>query len=165
MKPLLLIVMTTLAISCNGQVVDNSTVDYLDTPRYLGRWYEIARYDHSFERGVDYATADYSLMPNGKIRVTNQGVKKGKVKISKGKAKLTDHQGLLRVSFFWPFFSDYRVLMVSDDYQYALVGSKSADYLWILSRSPQLPYEATVLVLDEATRRGYAIEDLIWVPQ
>ena len=151
------------AFSCSGQKVDNSTVGGLDLNRYLGDWYEIARFDHSFERGLTHAKANYALNPDGTIVVTNSGLLDGKRKESIGKAKTTDTAGLLRVSFFGPFYSDYRVMMLSDNYDYALVGSKSGKYLWILSRTKQLPVNVESKILDEATSRGYNIEDLIWV--
>ena len=99
------------------------------------------------------------------VAVTNSGLKDGKVKISNGKAKLTDTEGLLRVSFFGPFYSDYRVMMLSEDYNYALVGSGSSKYLWILSGFPEVPDDILNRILDEAVRRGYTTDKLIWVPQ
>lgn len=156
--------MTLFAFGCRAQKVDNSTVASLDPERYLGKWYEIARFDHGFERGLDFATADYSMTDDCKsVKVVNRGIKDGKLKTSNGKAKFTDTPGLLRVSFFGPFYSDYRVMMLSDNYDYALVGSKSGKYLWILSRTKQLPVNVESKILDEATSRGYNIEDLIWV--
>lgn len=148
-----------------GRKIDNSTVKELSLPSYLGRWYEIARMNHSFEKGVSYATADYTLMDDGTVRVVNSGIKEGKVKTSVGKARLTETPGLLRVSFFWPFFADYRVLMVSDDYGYALVGSKTQDYLWILSRTPEVPLQILEQITLEARTRGYDTDRLIWVEQ
>ena len=166
MKRLIIILtMMTGAICCNARSVDNSTDPSLDLGRYLGKWYEIARYDHSFEKGVHFTTADYTIQQNGRIKVVNSGMKEGKKHASTGKAKLTDTNGLLRVSFFGPFYSDYRVLMVDDDYEYALVGSKSSKYLWILSRSPKLPGGILHDILVEATRRGYDTSKLTWVNQ
>lgn len=151
--------------SCNGHEVDNSTVSSLDLNRYLGTWYEIARFDHSFEKGLDYTKAHYSLNPDGTIAVANSGIKNDKYRISKGKAKLTDTVGLLRVSFFGPFYSDYRVMMLSEDYKYALVGSGSPKYLWILSRTPDVPKDMLEKILTEADERGYDTSQLIWVEQ
>ena len=145
--------------------LDNTPVYSLDLGRYLGKWYEIARYDHKFERGLNFATANYSLMKDGKIKVVNSGIKDGKLKRSVGKAKFTDNPGLLRVSFFGPFYSDYRIMMLSKDYKYALVGSKSAKYLWILSRTPAVPEGTLNHILVEAANRGYDISKLIWVKQ
>lgn len=154
-----------LPCSSCGKKVDNSTVKTLDIKRYLGSWYEIARYDHSFERGLSYAHAQYALNDDGTVSVTNSGLKDGKHKISKGKAKLTDTAGLLRVSFFGPFYSDYRVMMLSEDYNYALVGSGSDKYLWILSRTPQVPSDILESILKVATERGFNTDKLIWVEQ
>lgn len=145
--------------------LNNEPVKSLDLNRYLGQWYELARFDHSFERGMSACTANYSLNPNGTIKVLNSGLKEGKTKVSEGKAKTTGTIGLLRVSFFGPFYSDYRVLLLSDDYRYALVGSSSAKYLWILSRTPILPEPDKQRILQEAVRRGYNVSDLIWVDQ
>ena len=146
-----------------GQKVDNTPVSFFQVDKFLGSWYEIARFDHSFERGIDMAMARYSLSDDGKIKVVNSGVKDGKIKTSIGKAKLTETTGLLRVSFFGPFYSDYRVLMVSDDYKYALIGSKSAKYLWILARTPQVPDDIIEKILFEARSRGYDLSQLIWI--
>ncbi|MDO4950348.1 MAG: lipocalin family protein, partial [Bacteroidales bacterium] len=148
---------------CRGQKVDNSTVNALNLNRYLGTWYEIARFDHSFERGLTHAKAQYALNSDGTISVTNSGVKKGKDKITTGKAKLTNTAGLLRVSFFGPFYSDYRVMMLSEDYNYALVGSGSSKYLWILSRTPDVPDDILQQILTVASDRGYDTGKLIWV--
>lgn len=154
-----------LPISCLSQKVDNTPVRTFNQGKYLGVWFEIARFDHSFERGVDFATAWYSMMDNGMVKVVNSGVKNGKDKQSVGKAKFTKTPGLLRVSFFGPFYSDYRVLMVSSDYQYALVGSKSPDYLWILSRTPKVPGDILSGILSEARARGYDLNKLLWIQQ
>lgn len=145
--------------------VDNTPIRTVDLEKYLGQWYEIARFDHGFERGVEFAKAEYSLMDNGKIKVVNSGIRDGKVKASEGKAKTTDTDGLLRVSFFGPFYSDYRILMLDDDYRYALVGSGSPKYLWILSRTPRIPDDVKASLLLEARLRGYDVGDLIWVKQ
>lgn len=145
--------------------VDNTTVQSVDLNRYLGYWYEIAKYDHYFERDLDYAMAKYTLREDGRIDVLNTGIKDGRAKDAKGIAKTTDVPGLLRVSFFGPFFSDYRIMMLDDDYQYALVGGKTNKFLWILSRTPQLDDETKSLILAEAERRGYDTSKLIWVKQ
>ena len=145
--------------------VDNAPVVALDLNRYLGEWYEIARFDHSFERGVEQAKANYTQNADGTIKVVNSGIKDGKPKTAIGKGKTTDTPGLLRVSFFGPFYADYRVMLIDKDYTYALVGSGSADYLWILSRTPGLPETAKSELLAEARRRGYDAGELIWVRQ
>lgn len=149
----------------NAQKVDNTPIAALDLNKYLGDWYEIARFDHSFERGLDFCKANYALREDGKIAVTNTGIKEGKQKTSNGKAKTTDTPAMLRVSFFGPFYSDYRVMLLDADYQWALIGSGSAKYLWILSRTPELPKDTLDAILAEAQRRGYDTSKLIWVKQ
>lgn len=164
MKMILSTILASLfAFSFMGDDVDNSTVDSLDVHRFMGTWYEIARFDHSFERGLTHATAHYSLKNDGSIAVTNSGLKDGRLKTTVGKAKMTDTAGLLRVSFFGPFYSDYRVMLVSADYKYAIIGSKNSKYLWILSRTPDIPSAELDKIKSFITSRGYDLEDLIWV--
>ena len=166
-KILMMLVMAAVALlmGCSQLTVDNSVVEELDLNRYLGTWYEIARFDHTFERGMEQTKATYTLREDGMIDVLNTGIKDGKPKEAKGKGKLTDTPALLRVSFFGPFYSGYRIMMLDSAYQYALVGSDSDDYLWILSRTPKLADDVKEKILNEAKRRGYAIDKLIWVKQ
>ena len=170
--------------------VDNSVVRELDLDRFLGSWYEVARFDHFFERGMSHTKANYVLRDDGNIDVINTGikaaiereqsgdysdsaereqtrpkVKDGRPKTAKGLAKLTSTPALLRVSFFGPFYSDYRVMLVDADYRYMLIGSGSDGYLWILSRTPQLADSDRTAILCEAKSRGYDTDKLIWVKQ
>ena len=145
--------------------VGNSVVRELDLDRFLGSWYEVARFDHFFERGMSHTKANYVLRADGNIDVINTGIKNGKPKTAKGKAKRTDVPALFRVSFFGPFYSDYRVMLVDADYRYMLIGSGSDKYLWILSRTPQLADSDRAAILSEAKRRGYDTDKLIWVEQ
>ena len=154
-----------LAGCVSGPKVDNAPVEALDLERYLGEWYEMARFDHSFERGIERAKAVYTLNEDGTIKVENSGMKNGKPKKAIGKCKRTEAPVLLRVSFFGPFYADYRVMMIDADYTFALVGSGGADYLWILSRTSVLPDDAKRKLLAEAVRRGYDTGKLIWVKQ
>ena len=170
MKKLTLAVTALCAISAMActKICDNSTVEEFDLSRYLGEWYEIARYDHSFERGMDNTMAEYILQDDGKVVVLNTGWKNGKFKLAEGKAKYPDPDGdpgALRVSFFLFFYSDYNVMMVDENYQISLVGSKAEKYLWILSRTPVPDPDLLDMVLEEATRRGYDTSKLIWVDQ
>ena len=151
--------------ACDATEIDNSTVKAVDLNRYLGSWYEIAKYDHVFERGLDYAMANYTLREDGKIDVLNTGIKDGRAKDAKGVAKTTNIPGLLKVSFFGPFYSDYRIMMLDTNYQYVLVGGSNDKYLWILSRTPQLDEATKALILAEADKRGYDTSKLIWVKQ
>jgi lipocalin len=159
-----------LTFGCNSQTknMDFSTVDKFDLEKYLGTWYEIARFDHRFERDLEGVTATYSVMDNGKIKVVNKGYEdslNGELNIAEGKAKITDQPGYLKVSFFWFFYADYRVMELGENYQWALVGSNSDKYLWILSREPQLSRETINNILQHARNRGFDTSKLIWVEQ
>ena len=164
-KFFLMAIAAMLFAGCESAKVDNSTVKSVDLNRYLGNWYEIARFDHSFERGMEYAMAHYTMRDDGKIDVLNTGIKDGRAKDAKGIAKTTNQQGLLRVSFFGPFFSDYRIMLLDENYQYVLVGGSTNRFLWILSRTPQLDEATLSLILAEADRRGYDTTRLLWVKQ
>lgn len=138
--------------------------------KYLGKWYEIARFDHSFERGLQGTTATYTLSPEGKIVVLNQGFKNslnGKLNKAIGKAKITtpDTPRNLRVSFFLFFYAPYNILELDPDYQYALIGSNSSKYLWILSRTPQMDDKTYNMLLEKAKARGYDTRKLLKVLQ
>lgn len=129
-----------LCIGCTAQPeVDNSVAGDLQLEQYLGDWYEIARFDHRFERGIQFSKANYTLREDGKVQVLNSGIKDGKARQALGKAKLTDNPRILKVSFFGPFYSDYRVMLLDPDYQWVLIGGSSAKYLWILSRTRSFP--------------------------
>ena len=135
-----------LAGLCAGAGVTSGTADIplapgVDLARYTGKWYEIARLPHRFEKNLSHVTATYSLRDDGKILVLNEGRKKnGKHTSIEGKARVPDpaRPGLLKVSFFLFFYSDYRIILLDDDYQWAVVTGKNRDYLWILSRSPTM---------------------------
>ena len=168
MKKLLTLLIMCLCFfsGCKAQSrVDNSVSGDLNLDKYLGTWYEIARFDHKFERGIQYCKAQYSLREDGKVAVLNTGIKDGKPSEAKGKAKFTDNPRILRVSFFGPFYGDYRIMLLDEDYQWVLVGGSDESYLWILSRTPKLTDEVKGTILAEATRRGYDIGKLIWVEQ
>ena len=165
MKKILLVVTVCLLSACGKLTVDNTPIESVDLNRYLGSWYEIARFDHRFERGMEQTKALYTLREDGLIKVENSGVKDGEPKQSIGKAKVTDTPALLRVSFFGPFYGDYRILLLDKGYQYVLVGGSTDDYLWILSRTPQLDDDTLALILAEARSRGYDTSKLIWVKQ
>lgn len=149
------------------QTIDRTPVAKFDLTRYMGTWYEIARYDHKFERGLEAVQATYTLEPDGRVRVENSGfdVRKDQRSEALGKAHATDVPGRLRVSFFWIFYSDYNVLALGPDYSWALVGSRSPKYLWILSRTPTLPQETLDEILRQARQRGYDTDRLIHVDQ
>lgn len=161
-----------LMSSCNSQnnMIDKTVVKELDIEKYLGTWYEISRYDHSFERGLVGVTATYSFRKDGKIKVVNAGFEEtldGKKSEAIGKAKIPDSNipSKLKVSFFWIFYGDYFVLELDKDYQWALIGSSSDNYLWILSRSPQMDEAIYNEILNNLTTRGYDVKKLIQVKQ
>lgn len=148
--------------------INHSTITTIDLTRYMGKWYEIARYEHRFEKGMTHVTADYSILPNGKIRVVNQGIKDGIHKEIIGKAKQPDpekYPGRLKVSFFLWFYSDYYILELDNNYQYAVVGSSSDKYLWILSRTPKLPQTTLDVIFQTLKQRGYNLSRLVLVKQ
>ena len=150
--------------------IDNSTIKSLDLNRYLGTWYEIARFPHSFEKNLVGVTANYSLREDGMIRVLNKGYKKsldGKLSVAEGKAKIPDpnDSGKLKVSFFWIFYGDYYILELDENYQYVMIGSSTDKYFWILSRTPQMDESIYQMLLDKARKRGYNLDKLEKVPQ
>lgn len=165
---LLMLLSVFFIINCtktNSQMLDKSTVKELDLNRYLGTWYEIARFPHSFEKNLVGVTATYSLREDGKIRVLNQGYKNtlnGNRSSAEGKAKIPDplKPANLKVSFFWIFYAEYNVLELDENYQYAMIGSSSDKYFWILSRTPQMEPATYKMLLDKARKRGYNLEKL-----
>ena len=173
MKNALLLLCAFLGLSAchaaqDGDTIDNSTVSVFDVRRFMGKWYEIARYDHRFEKGMTHVTATYSLQENGSIKVKNEGYKNGKHKEVEGRAKQPNpvDPGKLKVSFFLWFYSDYYVLELDTvGYNYALIGSRSDKYLWILSRTPHLPEDIKKKLLHAAAQRGYDTGKLMWIEQ
>ncbi len=137
---------------------DRTPVPSFDLARYMGTWYEIARYDHPFERGLAGVQARYELRPDGRIGVFNSGTdyRSGRCKRARGKACAGQVPGRLRVSFFWVFYSDYNVMEL---------GGGSAKYLWVLSRTPTLPAHTLNRILRLAERRGYRTDRLLFVDQ
>lgn len=154
-----------------GTNIDYTTVSNVDIERYMGRWYEIARFPHRFEKNLVGVTADYSLDEKGKVSVLNKGYKdtlQGKLMEAHGKGKIPDlkEPGKLKVSFFLFFYSDYYILELDEkDYQWVLVGSSTPDYLWILSRIPQINSDTYNMLVKKARDRGYDITKLEIVEQ
>lgn len=168
-----LIGFSIVATSCSNTktMVNTQTVKDLELDKFLGKWYEIARYPHSFEKDLVGVSATYSMRDDGKIRVLNQGFKNsldGKLSRAEGKAKIPNpaEPGKLKVSFFWFFYSDYLVMELDSlNYEWAVIGSSSPNYLWILSRNPQMDdelYQELILRIED---RGYNLDELIKVEQ
>ncbi|MFC3158760.1 apolipoprotein D and lipocalin family protein [Chryseobacterium arachidis] len=144
-----------------------AAVQNFNSEKYLGKWYEIARFDYRFEKNMDNVTATYSKNTNGTIRVDNKGydyVKK-EWKESIGEAKFVNDpsEARLKVSFFKPIWAGYNVIDIDDNYQYALVAGSSLKYLWILSRTTEIPDSIRQRFLEKAKKIGYKTDDLIWV--
>lgn len=149
--------------------INTTAIKKLDVARYMGKWYEIARFNHHFEKGMVGVTAEYSWTGK-RIRVINSGYLgglNGKLKQAVGKAKIPDlsEPGKLKVSFFLFFYGDYYILELDENYTYALIGSSTDKYLWILSRTPQLPANTLEMLLARARERGYNTNKLIFVKQ
>ncbi len=141
-----------------------------DPDRYLGRWYEIVRLDHSFERGMEQVTAEYSHRADGGIRVLNRGwnPRTGTWKKAEGKAFPLGEpsEGRLKVSFFGPFYAAYNVIALDEQgYSWALVCGPTRKYFWILARTPHLPPELLEGLLERARAMGFPTERVIRVKQ
>lgn len=142
-------------------------VENFEVNRYLGTWYEVARFDFRFEKDLDNTSANYTLNTKGNVIVLNSGYNFVKKEWSKadGLAKFRGDKNIaaLKVSFFGPFYSGYNVIALDENYQYALIAGKSLDYLWILSRTKELPDEIKKEYLKIAEEIGYDTTKLIWV--
>ena len=158
---MLLMLVAAGVYQAGRDIIDRRTVSDFDLQSFMGRWYEIARFDHSFERGLSDVTADYALGEDGMVEVINTGMRGGVERRAVGRAKTTKQTGQLRVSFFWIFYSDYNILEMGEQGEWALVGSRSPQYLWILSRTPSLPKDTLDQIMQRAERRGYNTEKLI----
>ncbi|MDD3153696.1 MAG: lipocalin family protein [Victivallaceae bacterium] len=152
-----------------GCVPNNGTSDLppvgnFEPERYLGIWHEIARLDHRFERGMHAVTAQYSALPDGQIRVVNSGIRNQDARRIEGVARFRGarSEGLLEVSFFRPFYGEYRIVILEKDYSAAAVTSSSRDYLWILSRTPQMPAPLLENYLARLKKMGFLTENLIF---
>ena len=176
MKKLLSIIAVDIGSVCffacceKSNTINTSVVKTLDIERYMGRWYEIGRYDISFEKGLVGVTADYKMLNDGTIQVINTGYidsLNGKIDIIEGKAKRRTeaNDGALKVSFFLDFYAQYNVMELANDYSWALVGSRTNQYLWILSRTPSMNTNDIELVLRLAATRGYDTSKILWVEQ
>ena len=168
MKKLLLLVIPFIVTACTGKPEGVVAVTDFELDRYLGKWYEIARLDHSFERGLNNISAEYTLRDDGGIKVTNSGFSKedNTWEQAEGKAYFVDNTdtGHLKVSFFGPFYGSYIIFELDrKNYQYAFVSGPNTSYLWLLSRTPQVDQD----VLDRFKKRsqelGFETSKLIYV--
>jgi len=138
-------------------------VPHVDLKKYLGKWFEIAHLPARFQEGCDDTTATYTLSEDGSISVLNECIKNGKAKQAKGKAKVVDKNSgaKLKVTFFWPFYGDYWIINLGKDYDYAVVGTPNRNYLWVLSRAPQMDDKLFSQLIESVKSRGFNVSNLI----
>lgn len=162
------IIFALLIVSgCTGIPKGVKPIDNFNVEKYQGKWFEIARLDHSFERGLEQITAQYTLTPDGSVEVINQGFSTTDNEWNKavGKAKFVDKtdQGHLKVSFFGPFYGSYVIFYLDEDYQHAFVSGPDTSYLWFLSRSPTPPKPVIEKFQKMASDLGFNAQALIFV--
>lgn len=170
MRKAIIAVVCLLVSGCLGMPQNVTPVRDFELARYLGKWYEIARLDHSFERGLEQVTAEYSLREDGGVNVKNRGFSTVDNAWSEadGKAYFVDDssEGYLKVSFFGPFYGSYIVFeLEQDNYQYAFVSGPDLSYLWLLSRTPSVSDEVIAGFLEKSRALGFDTEKLIMVKQ
>lgn len=170
MKRILIGAIATLLSGCLGMPESVKPVKDFELERYLGKWYEVARLDHSFERGMEQVTAEYSMRADGGVRVLNRGYSPEKNKWSEAEGKAffvgeTD-EGYLKVSFFGPFYGSYVVFDLDrENYQYAFISGPDTSYLWFLSRTPTVDPELLARFVEQAKSLGFDTDQLIFVKQ
>jgi len=163
-----LVLLMTILPGCLGMPESVTPVENFELNRYLGKWYEIARLDHSFERGLGHITAEYSLREEGGVSVVNKGysLEEGEWKVAEGKAYFVDAQdvGYLKVSFFGPFYGSYVIFEIDrEGYEYAFVSGPNTSYLWLLSRTPQAPPVVLERFMQVSENLGFNTRQLIFV--
>ena len=138
-------------------------VPHVELEKYLGKWYEIAHLPTRFQKDCTDTTATYTLSKNGNISILNECTRNGKVKQAKGKAKVVDNntRAKLKVTFFWPFYSDYWIIDLGKHYDYAVVGTPNRKYLWILSRTPQMEEKLFSQLIESGKSKGFDMSKLI----
>lgn len=164
MKKILILLTALIFIGCNNKTyAPLPTVKKVNIDKYLGTWYEIARYEQYFEKGCSNITATYSLKKDNTLKVLNRCTKKGELTEAIGKAYAVDEtNSKLKVSFFGPFYGDYWIIMLDDDYKYAVIGTPSREYLWILSRTAKMEQKTLNAILKKLPSLGYDASQLIY---
>ncbi len=172
MSNMLILVIVALLSACMGVPDNVKVVDNIVANQYLGTWYEIARLDQSFERGLEKISATYTAKGDGSIEVVNRGfqVAKNEWKEAVGKAYFVDppnanktNTGKLKVSFFGPFYGAYNIIALDVNYQHVMICGPDKSYLWILSRTPQLAEPIKRDLIAKAKALGFATDKLIYV--
>jgi apolipoprotein D and lipocalin family protein len=167
---MVIVALVMVAGECNAakDPLPVSSVQNVDLARYMGLWYEIARFDHFFQEGCRGSTAKYTLLPSGEVEVINRCVKEkdNSPHEAKGRAWSADPNGnaRLKISFFWPIRTDYWIIALGKDYEYAVVGSPNRNYLWILARKPVMERDVYQHILDLVAKQGFAVEKLVRKP-
>ncbi len=167
-KNLILIILLFFFIGCSTKYPHLETVKSVDIEKYQGSWYEIARFEHFFEKGCKNVTATYELKNDGDIKVMNRCtmIEDDKQKEAFGVAYATDEtNSKLKVSFFRPFYGDYYILDLADDYSYVLVGTPSRELLWILNRTKTMQENTKNKILENVKRLGFDTKRFIWTIQ
>lgn len=167
MKKLCVLIAVLILSGCLGMPKTVQPVTGFEQARYLGKWYEVARLDHPFERGLRQVSADYSVREDGGIRVLNRGFseEKNKWQEAEGKAYFVNStdKAYLKVSFFGPFYGSYVIFELDHDgYQYAFVSGPNTEYLWLLARTPTVAPEVLDKFMTMAKARGFAVDKLIF---
>ena len=172
MKKIVFCILFVLLTACMGVPGKVKIIEKVDANQYLGTWYEIARLDQSFERGLEKITATYSLKDDGGIKVLNRGfiVAKKEWKEAEGKAYFVEppnadktNTGKLKVSFFGPFYGAYNIIALDANYQHVMICGPDKSYLWILSRTPTLAAPIKQKLIAQAKSLGFATDKLIYV--
>ena len=163
------ILLSLLFVACSTkQETDLKTVQKVDLQKYLGDWYEIARYEHPFQKDCKNVKANYSLRDDEKIQVVNSCTKMSTNEFKDAKAvaySVDETNSKLKVSFFRPFYGDYWILDLDKDYKYAIVGTPSKEYLWILSREKTMNNEVLNKLLEKITSMGFDKSKLTYTIQ
>lgn len=168
MKNTFIVLLFLFLSGCSGKPESVEPVNNFELDRYLGKWYEIARLDHSFERGLQQITAEYSLRDDGGVDVLNRGYSgsENQWQEAEGKAYFVNSsdEAYLKVSFFGPFYGSYVVFELDkQNYQYAFVSGPNTNYLWLLSRTPSVSSEVLEKFVSMSAERGFDTESLIYV--
>ncbi|MGI9895614.1 lipocalin family protein [Vibrio natriegens] len=165
----LLLLSVAVLFGCTSKPEGVEPIQNFELKPYLGKWFEIARLDHSFERGLSNVTAEYELREDGGVTVINRGYSQEEQswKQAEGKAYFVDEPstGHLKVSFFGPFYSSYIIFELGEDYDYAFISGYNRDYLWLLSRQPQVDSETFERFKQVARDKGFTVDELILVDQ
>lgn len=165
MKLPITFILCLVLVGCSADHLPLDTVKHVDIQRYMGKWYEIASFPTWFQKDCTGTTAEYALRPDGSVSVLNKCFKvtlDGEQDQADGSAYVVDNQtnANLKVTFFWPFYGDYWIIELAEDYSYAVVGHPNREYLWILSRSPVMSQQTYEGLLQKIKKKGFDVSKL-----